>query len=133
MKCCTTTTVGYLGTFGHCETVELPILAEQTGMFTARWDWLGGEFRREIPVETGTPIKIDTKWFNEYADTEIRFYDPQGQQLQLRQKEEITTLCNTFTSFRIVIKPSYYSEGTPVNLLDFFCGHECMLPILTTP
>jgi len=107
----------FIGCFGHCDKIILPIKAELTGMYTIEWN---KKFRNEVSLRCGEFIELDASVFNEDSQNIVKFYNPLGELIKIK-KLKLKSLCQEFSEIRFRVTPMYNVKAKPINYDDLLC------------
>lgn len=94
----------------NCDEIVLDLVADETGIWTMRYEFDEFWFQRDIDVTSGDPILIPNVFNEKYKHT-IEFYDVEG--------EKFNDTCYTLDTSRLPLNSGSGNVPTPSNAVDY--------------
>jgi hypothetical protein len=95
-----------IGCYGHCVSVEIPIVAASTAIYYLEYEFLGSFVSQEVVLRKGENLKINASSFNESSTIVFSVYNQSGAKLAVNQLDSLGEICTSYDSFKIKILPS---------------------------
>lgn len=109
MTCCVNRK--FLGCFGHCEAIGLPLIAGMTGEYRFRFDFNGAWITYSAQFEVGEPLVLTEK-INEAGLWHFAVIQPDGNTVLLIELDETGEEVD-YDCFALRIVPQTLIETTP--------------------
>lgn len=103
----------HLGCYGHCDEIEIDVVAEESGSYMMQYEFLGTKVRQYIPVIIHENITLKGEWFNESSEVVIQFFDTNGELVPFQTLDDLGQYCKSYDSAKVKFMTRVDNTETP--------------------